>query len=51
VEADGSCPDNSCIVYSVGTNGIDDGGRRKTSWLSSDPDRWDDVFVQLGAKL
>jgi hypothetical protein len=43
--------DGSCIVYSVGENGIDDGGRRKTSWSSNDPDRWDDVAVQLGAKL
>jgi len=28
VEADSSCPDDSCIVYSVGENGIDDGGSR-----------------------
>jgi len=44
VEADGSC-----IVYSVGKNGIDDGGRRKTSWSSNDLDRWDDIVVRLGA--
>jgi len=35
-------------VYSVGANGIDDDGRFKTSWSLGDPDRWDDIVVQLG---
>ncbi|MCL2743755.1 MAG: type II secretion system protein GspG, partial [Planctomycetaceae bacterium] len=39
--------DGPCILYSVGRNGIDDGGRRKTSYSLGDPDVWDDIIVQL----
>jgi hypothetical protein len=43
VEADGSC-----ILYSVGANGIDDGGKFDSSWRTEDKDtRRDDVVVQL----
>ena len=39
-------PDGSCLLYSVGSNGIDDGGESDTSWTPGGHRR-DDIAVRL----